>query len=357
MSSNKCVEGETFAVAFNETCRKCSQCPKDAHLVQKCTLTQDSLCACEKGFFLSTVSNECKPCTPCPHGWGVWRQCSRNRNAVCRKCPPGTYSGVLSGTLGCFLCKSCRSDQILLQECSPIQDTICVDASITEIRHFSTSSSNAEENEILQLNDGDALPIYIGVLAVIVCFLIFYVFCHWRLKNVMKTPSSIINTSSSGYLLPNAGSSRNSVNYSPLAQNVQRTININRQLQTLQQQHQHYTINHAFSEKQQQRQTRTGERIFGMPHHFTAAYRFPEFNSLIASNHRINAESAKQSPKVVRYCDLNSTKKRALEASLNPLRNDGRDWKGLAKELGTVNCALRILSHPLALCPLTCYDG
>ena len=53
---------------------------------------------------------------------GVWKTCRLTRNTVCRKCPPGTYSGVL----GCVLCTSCRSDQVMLQECSPIQDTVCV---------------------------------------------------------------------------------------------------------------------------------------------------------------------------------------------------------------------------------------
>lgn len=124
-----CGENQThFMSPENKTilCRKCSVCPKNGLLLRQCDSRQDTQCVCEKGTYLSVVDYECKSCSPCPDGYGVWRQCFRNRNTVCRKCPPGTYSGVLSGTLGCILCSSCRSDQLMLQECTRHQDTICV---------------------------------------------------------------------------------------------------------------------------------------------------------------------------------------------------------------------------------------
>lgn len=88
---------------------------------------------------------------------GVWRTCRWSRNTVCRKCPPGTFSGVQTGTLGCILCTKCNLNEginylsfalnffksffitsintlmnfmicfsELLQECSGVHDSICI---------------------------------------------------------------------------------------------------------------------------------------------------------------------------------------------------------------------------------------
>lgn len=133
-----CGEDQT-STEGGKNCKKCSVCPKNGLLLRKCNSSQDTQCVCGKGSYLSVMTYECKPCSSCPHGFGVWRQCNRNRNTVCRKCPPGTYSGVLSGTLGCILCSTCRSDQVMLQECSRIQDTVCVGKSANLISNFSLS--------------------------------------------------------------------------------------------------------------------------------------------------------------------------------------------------------------------------
>ncbi|CAG2100271.1 unnamed protein product [Medioppia subpectinata] len=50
-----------------------------------------------------------------------------SRNTVCRKCPPGTFSGVQTGTIGCILCTKCNSDEVMLEECSGVHDSICID--------------------------------------------------------------------------------------------------------------------------------------------------------------------------------------------------------------------------------------
>lgn len=135
-----CGEDQTTS-SGGKSCKKCSVCPKNGLLLRKCNSSQDTQCVCGKGSYLNVMNYECKPCSSCPHGFGVWRQCNRNRNTVCRKCPPGTYSGVLSGTLGCILCSTCRSDQVMLQECSRIQDTVCVGMSPTYIHFLSKSQT------------------------------------------------------------------------------------------------------------------------------------------------------------------------------------------------------------------------
>ncbi|EFX86162.1 hypothetical protein DAPPUDRAFT_97997 [Daphnia pulex] len=67
----------------------------------------------------------CKSCDLCPHGYGAARACSSTHNTICRKCPTSTYSSVLSATHGCSVCTVCRDDQVTLNECTPIQDTVC----------------------------------------------------------------------------------------------------------------------------------------------------------------------------------------------------------------------------------------
>lgn len=125
-ASEEDASTEEPATSTQKPCKKCTVCPKRAIEARTCNATHDTVCLCDRGDFFNALSYECKPCSPCPHGWGVWRVCTRNRNTVCRKCPPGTYSGVLSGSMGCVLCSSCRPDQVMLQECSRIQDTVCI---------------------------------------------------------------------------------------------------------------------------------------------------------------------------------------------------------------------------------------
>jgi len=123
-------------------CRKCTVCPKRAIELRACNKTHDAICVCERGDYFSALTYECKTCNPCPHGFGVSRTCTRNRDTVCRKCPPETFSAIISGTMGCEMCTKCRTDQILLQECSPIQDTVCLrDIHLSQKNHFPTPSN------------------------------------------------------------------------------------------------------------------------------------------------------------------------------------------------------------------------
>lgn len=119
-----CTENQTLA--DGKSCSKCSKCPKNGVLLRSCNSTHDTQCMCERGSYLSILEYECKACSACPHGHGVWKKCTRYRDTKCRQCPPGSYSGVMSNQMGCVLCSTCQSHQIMLQECSRIQNTVCV---------------------------------------------------------------------------------------------------------------------------------------------------------------------------------------------------------------------------------------
>lgn len=110
----------------DKSCVRCSKCPKNGVQLRSCNSTHDTQCMCEKGSYLSILDYECKACSACPHGFGVWKKCTRYRDTKCRQCPPGSYSGVMSNQMGCVLCSTCESHQIMLQECSRIQNTVCV---------------------------------------------------------------------------------------------------------------------------------------------------------------------------------------------------------------------------------------
>ena len=119
-----CAENQTLAA--DKSCKKCSQCPKNGIQLRSCDSSHDTQCMCEKGSYLSILEYECKACSACPHGFGVWKQCTRYRDTKCRQCPPGSYSGVMSNQMGCVLCSTCELHQIMLQECSRVQNTVCV---------------------------------------------------------------------------------------------------------------------------------------------------------------------------------------------------------------------------------------
>lgn len=107
-------------------CRKCSSCPKNGRMIRSCSRDHDTVCLCERGSYLDILAYECKPCSPCAHGSGVFRKCNRHRDTECRPCMPGFYSAVLSNELSCTLCDTCTSNQIMLQECSRIENTVCI---------------------------------------------------------------------------------------------------------------------------------------------------------------------------------------------------------------------------------------
>ncbi|XP_054168168.1 tumor necrosis factor receptor superfamily member 5-like [Oppia nitens] len=126
----------------------------------------------------------CKQCSTCDPGWGIWRSCRGARNTVCRKCPPGTFSGVQTGTLGCILCTKCNSDEVMLEECSGVHDSICIDK-----RKLKYSLNAIKDDDFIE-NTGNSLYIYFGLLIAIVLVLFVYIIFQLRFKTIVKTESN-----------------------------------------------------------------------------------------------------------------------------------------------------------------------
>lgn len=162
-----CVSGATFSDSASRhwPCRACRTCPPNSRVKRECNATHDTECECDRDHYQeisyqqTVITNElaqpdegvddattlplharhkhgasfrqqqpimtCKSCDLCPHGYGAARPCSSTHNTICRKCPTSTYSSVLSATHGCSVCTVCRDDQVTLNECTPIQDTVC----------------------------------------------------------------------------------------------------------------------------------------------------------------------------------------------------------------------------------------
>ncbi|XP_013791615.1 tumor necrosis factor receptor superfamily member 16-like [Limulus polyphemus] len=184
-----CRPGETFsATTDNETvCKNCSECPEHALLHTKCNVTHDTECICEKGFYWDNENRMCHQCELCSHGWGVARQCSPTRNTVCRKCPPGTYSGLLSGTLGCELCTTCRGNQVMLQECTPIQDTICIDKDLHQRRLLPTDLPGQMSNKAVNYTQHNVIPVYCTILVAVLLGVLVFLVLRWRLHHTKTT--------------------------------------------------------------------------------------------------------------------------------------------------------------------------
>jgi len=241
-STDTTVSGQESS-STTPKCKKCSKCPKNGILVRSCNATHDTLCTCPHGWFLSVLDYECKPCSDCPPGHGVWRTCNRYRDTKCRACPPGSYSGQSSGQMGCLLCTSCQPHQIMLQECSKIQNTVCVDKNIEKIirlpgvtgRTRSSGDSNGSDDNDINESDGrnvgpgevssihlmnpPSLHIYFSVLVVIICVVSFYVLLKWKLRSQLVKHNLVKQSPGAGNLYINKGPFRTISNvYSPLPQ-------------------------------------------------------------------------------------------------------------------------------------------
>ncbi|KAI1295853.1 Tumor necrosis factor receptor superfamily member 16 [Halotydeus destructor] len=192
------VTTNTTQNGVRASCKKCTICPRKALVVRPCNSTHDTVCSCDQGDFFSALTYECKPCLPCPSGWGVWRHCARNQNTVCRKCPAASYSGTVSGSVGCLPCTLCGEDQVMLQECSRIQDTVCIDKSIGERNFLGLNSKSNAANKVSQLNHHHSetsiiLYFCFAGLILLIFSLITYVLiiqCHH--KRVKLSPATLV---------------------------------------------------------------------------------------------------------------------------------------------------------------------
>ena len=142
-------------------------------------------------------------------------------------------------------------------------------------------------------HDSASLHVYFAVLVVIICCVIFYVVLKLRLKK-MTTKSGQFYTGKSFRCPSNV--------YSPLPQAY-----------------------HSFRVKNQGIQPLREGLIMDSAFQVTT--------EMSPTSIQTTTDATNGSRTNTKYSDITTTKKRALEASLNCIRDDSRDWKCLGKQL------------------------
>ncbi|KAK7907324.1 hypothetical protein WMY93_015936 [Mugilogobius chulae] len=107
---------ETYTRGENgvQQCHRCREpCPRG--LVEKtpCTSTQDRVCSCPTGTFLSE-GQRCRPYSLCPPGTRVKRRGSETEDVLCKPCSKGTFSDVESSALKCRTHQDCPSQGLVM---------------------------------------------------------------------------------------------------------------------------------------------------------------------------------------------------------------------------------------------------
>lgn len=103
-----------------------------------CTDSNNAVCVCDYGYYMSSVTGGCEPCTVCPRGHGVYMRCEPNHDTICEPCEDETYSDQESSLDPCMPCTICNdgSDELETQrECTPTADAVCFGE--TRILYFS----------------------------------------------------------------------------------------------------------------------------------------------------------------------------------------------------------------------------
>ncbi|XP_072296559.1 tumor necrosis factor receptor superfamily member 21 [Eucyclogobius newberryi] len=107
---------ETYTRGENgvQQCHRCREpCPLDRAEKTPCTDTQDRVCSCPAGTFLSE-GQRCRPHSLCSPGTRVKRRGSETEDVLCKPCGKGTFSDVESGEVKCRTHQDCQSRGLLL---------------------------------------------------------------------------------------------------------------------------------------------------------------------------------------------------------------------------------------------------
>ncbi|XP_048869391.1 tumor necrosis factor receptor superfamily member 16-like [Brienomyrus brachyistius] len=125
---SQCLDSETFSENYSHTevCQPCTKCTGLMRMLTPCTDSNDAICVCDYGYFMSEMTGKCEPCTLCPVGIGVLLRCEYDRDTICEECIDETYSDQESSLDPCLPCSICDSTlDVELQPCSKVKDTMC----------------------------------------------------------------------------------------------------------------------------------------------------------------------------------------------------------------------------------------
>ncbi|XP_038677183.1 tumor necrosis factor receptor superfamily member 1B-like [Scyliorhinus canicula] len=111
-------------------------CQNDQQEVQRCSPTNRQICACKPGMYCKSQSlNFCDHCVQhqkCRVGEGVIKTGNSSKDTVCKPCPKGTFSDVLSDSAKCRPHTNCSQlNTHLVKEGTSSEDAVCSPATRT----------------------------------------------------------------------------------------------------------------------------------------------------------------------------------------------------------------------------------
>ncbi|TNN08705.1 Tumor necrosis factor receptor superfamily member 16 [Schistosoma japonicum] len=172
-------------------CRRCEELHPLAKTRTECTPITDTICQCEKLYYMSEKEQTCKPCTVCQPGEGIVKACSWNSDTQCQSCPAGFWSAQTIDNVKCIPCQSCGKDQVLVRQCSSISDTLCCPLNNPNCTHeLSSDYSTYDQDGDIPENGNKSnqmLPIYCSIMGLIIISLLCYVvYKLWRQREASK---------------------------------------------------------------------------------------------------------------------------------------------------------------------------
>lgn len=120
------LSGETFSENFSHTekCQPCTQCTGLFRMETPCTDSNDAICVCNYGYYMSELSQMCEPCTKCTEGQGMLLHCEHDHDTFCEDCTGDTFSDSENYDNPCFPCTVCDEGEEL-EPCTPVSDRVC----------------------------------------------------------------------------------------------------------------------------------------------------------------------------------------------------------------------------------------
>ncbi|CAJ1082840.1 tumor necrosis factor receptor superfamily member 6B-like [Xyrichtys novacula] len=120
-------------------CLRCGVCGHNMVVKTGCTAKRDCQCQCRPGYYYKMKYDMCLRHSECHSGQEVLNAGSPDEDTVCRTCPNGTYSDIVSAHKNCTEHKDCEAAGLQLAlKGSVWHNSVCMDC------QGSTSKDGAE---------------------------------------------------------------------------------------------------------------------------------------------------------------------------------------------------------------------
>ncbi|XP_030830229.1 tumor necrosis factor receptor superfamily member 16 [Strongylocentrotus purpuratus] len=291
-----CETGMTYSSVTSHLmpCQTCTRCSHNEVMTSSCSIMQDTECDCAPNYFRTDpqsgvpatgTASMCSQCMFCPPGFGAAVPCSPRQSSRCELCENGTYSDIVSSTEGCKKCTVCREGSIVLKRCTDISDTVCSDTYIPAVTDRPENDGITTTAWIPRSNRTSSgfsvVPIFCTLLGLVIFGLLAYViFKKWSFKKMKLRQTQKMTRSSSCH----TDIEGNTISILSLKNG------------------QSYASRDSALDR-----------------------------SGVGS---ICRQPLMAVPSAMPYQQLPSDKRYEVERSLSVARMDGRDWRGLARELG-----------------------